>query len=176
MLYTCAAEFDFLSLSTIYRLSSTLLLPIVYAAIGSVALYAAGFGEMTNNSEGCQKRAAPLSIKKQRETRHLKEITKTEIPSHRRVDAAVQYNILQLMAFIIMASTIMRLKLFMSPHLCIMASLVASKKVHSISKCNNLFTSHLQFFCLVHVFRKREANALGVAGGTIKRNEFCRST
>ena len=130
MLYTCAAEFDFISLSTIYRLSSTLLLPTVYIAIGCVALYAAGFGDMKNNDEPCQKRPpASLSIKKQRESRReIKEVSKPP-KSNRKVDAAVQYNILQLAAFIVMAAMIMRLKLFMSPHLCIVASLIASKKV-----------------------------------------------
>lgn len=133
MLYTCAAEFDFISLTTIYRLSSTLLLPIVYAVVGCIALYATGFGEKKTNDEPCQKRPpASLSIKKQRESRReMKEVVKPT-KSHRQVDAAVQYNILQLVAFIIMAAMIMRLKLFMSPHLCIVASLVASKKVNCI--------------------------------------------
>lgn len=44
------------------------------------------------------------------------------------VEADVAYNGLQTGAFIIMAVFIMRLKLFMTPHLCIMAGAVCSKR------------------------------------------------
>ena len=39
------------------------------------------------------------------------------------------YNIFQCAAYVLMAIIIMRLKLFMTPHLCIMTSLLASKKI-----------------------------------------------
>ena len=44
------------------------------------------------------------------------------------IEAAVAYNGLQTFAFIIMAFFIMRLKLFMTPQLCIIAGLAASKR------------------------------------------------
>lgn len=39
------------------------------------------------------------------------------------------YHSLQLLAFAILAILIMRLKLFLTPHMCIMASLICSKQV-----------------------------------------------
>lgn len=44
------------------------------------------------------------------------------------IEAHVAYNALQTGAFIVIAFLIMRLKLFMTPHLCIMAGLVTSKR------------------------------------------------
>ena len=80
MLYVCAAEFDFLPLSTIYRLSSTLLLPCAYLAVGCVGLLALGLagkgGAAATTSPTPKKQANAVTSKKNRETRReMKELT-----------------------------------------------------------------------------------------------------
>ena len=44
-------------------------------------------------------------------------------------DPCVAYNVVQMVCYGVMAVIIMRLKLFFSPQLCVVAGLLASKKV-----------------------------------------------
>jgi uncharacterized membrane protein len=48
-----------------------------------------------------------------------------------RVDAAVVYNVAQMVCYGIMALIIMRLKLFFTPQMCVVAGLLASKKARN---------------------------------------------
>jgi hypothetical protein len=123
LLYICAAEFDFLSPTTLYRLSKTLLLPAVYVSLGLIAVHVIGMAEPEREAE---RRTAPQTKKQRHSMRREKQ---PMVFSFRKVDPAVLYNVLQMAAFVFMAALIMRLKLFMSPHLCIFAGLLASRKV-----------------------------------------------
>lgn len=49
------------------------------------------------------------------------------------------YHSLQLVAFAVLAILIMRLKLFLTPHMCIMASLVCSKQVRLSPPVKGMF-------------------------------------
>lgn len=91
-------------MSTIDDLTKTCLIPTVAVVIGLV-LYRWG--------------------------RNFLQWKKKALEMDKLVEPDVAYNILQLGAFTIMAVFIMRLKLFWSPHLCLMASLIMSSKVSS---------------------------------------------
>ncbi|WAQ94958.1 D19L1-like protein [Mya arenaria] len=86
MLYTCAAEFDFME----------------------AELLSAEYTRWTNRSE------ADIYIRKQ--------------TNRSKPNAEIVYHLFQLAAFTIMAVIIMRLKLFWTPHLCLMTSLLASRQ------------------------------------------------
>uniref|UniRef100_A0AAY4A4L2 C-mannosyltransferase DPY19L1 n=1 Tax=Denticeps clupeoides TaxID=299321 RepID=A0AAY4A4L2_9TELE len=100
MMYTCAAEFDFMEVETPLRYIKTLLLPInllvVAAVVGRVQW---GVEIMVFYCVLCA-----LFLK-------------------------LVYHSLQLIAFAVLAVLIMRLKLFLTPHMCIMASLVCSRQL-----------------------------------------------
>ncbi|KFZ56701.1 putative C-mannosyltransferase DPY19L1, partial [Antrostomus carolinensis] len=99
LMYTCAAEFDFMEKETPVRYTKTLLLPVVLVVFGV--------------------------------------IIKRVICKYYSfvwffclfVFLQLVYHVLQLLAYGVLAILIMRLKLFLTPHLCVMASLVCSKQL-----------------------------------------------
>ncbi|XP_052801094.1 probable C-mannosyltransferase DPY19L1 [Mya arenaria] len=110
MLYTCAAEFDFMEAETPWRVLKTLLAPAVIVVLVVVVynLLSAEYTRWTNRSE------ADIYIRKQ--------------TNRSKPNAEIVYHLFQLAAFTIMAVIIMRLKLFWTPHLCLMTSLLASRQ------------------------------------------------
>lgn len=96
MLYTCAAEFDFLKYETYETLVKTFLLPTAILA-GFLVLYYWYRNLRSQGFPGC-------------------------------IEPHVAYNVLQTGAFVLMAVLVVRLKLLMTPHLCVIAGLACSKR------------------------------------------------
>uniref|UniRef100_A0A673MJC7 Probable C-mannosyltransferase DPY19L1 n=1 Tax=Sinocyclocheilus rhinocerous TaxID=307959 RepID=A0A673MJC7_9TELE len=88
MMYTCAAEFDFIETETLIRYIKTMLLPVNVLIVGFIAGRVSCF--------------------------HLDNLV---------------YHSLQLVAFAVLAVLIMRLKLFLTPHMCIMSCLICSRQL-----------------------------------------------
>ncbi|TNN02854.1 hypothetical protein fugu_010341 [Takifugu bimaculatus] len=108
LMYTCAAEFDFLEWETPVRYLKTLLLPINLLLLALIVWRVTSVAVWTNCVCVCV----------------CVCVTACELLSLQLV-----YHSLQLLAFAILAILIMRLKLFLTPHMCIMASLVCSKQL-----------------------------------------------
>ncbi|XP_075884505.1 dpy-19-like 1, like [Nelusetta ayraudi] len=113
LMYTCAAEFDFIELETPVRYLKTLLLPVNLLVVVVVV------GKTVQDL-----------------VRSLREGEKTDDSADAAAagcDAAgkgeLVFHSLQLLAFAVLAVLIMRLKLFLTPHMCIMASLLCSRQL-----------------------------------------------
>ncbi|XP_033837236.1 dpy-19-like 1, like [Periophthalmus magnuspinnatus] len=110
MMYTCAAEFDFIEVETPIRYLKTLLLPINVLVVAVIVWKTI-----------------------QDIVRVLRDGAKTDVSEETGSDIAARgelvYHSLQLGAFTVLALLIMRLKLFLTPHMCIMASLLCSKQL-----------------------------------------------
>ncbi|XP_051878731.1 dpy-19-like 1, like isoform X2 [Pristis pectinata] len=107
LMYTCAVEFDFMETETPVRYTKTLLLPVtacVFALIVAKTLRELLCLLKGGNSQNTEER---------------KSATQGELV----------YHILQLVAFVLLAILIMRLKLFLTPHMCLMASLICSRQL-----------------------------------------------
>ncbi|XP_033761456.1 probable C-mannosyltransferase DPY19L1 [Pecten maximus] len=116
MLYTCAKEFDFMEAETPVKVLKTLLAPSVAVSVLAVVVqllrteYEIWTADKNNQSDnnkddGSQNREKP--------------------------HAELVYHLFQLLAFTAMAVLIMRLKLFWTPHMCLMTSLLASRQLFS---------------------------------------------
>lgn len=109
LLYTCSPEFDMLPQESIQRLNETLLLPVVGLVILAVMDYT--LGRVHSNM-----------------LRRLEEDGETSPGVWSGVDPGVLFNVILLAFYGVMAGLIMRLKLFLTPQLCVVASLLACKK------------------------------------------------
>ncbi|KFO09931.1 putative C-mannosyltransferase DPY19L1, partial [Balearica regulorum gibbericeps] len=101
LMYTCAAEFDFMEKETPVRYTKTLLLPVVLVVFGVI------IKRVTTNEKYANIMLLYGGL-------FLLQLV---------------YHALQLLAYSVLAILIMRLKLFLTPHLCVMASLVCSKQL-----------------------------------------------
>ncbi|XP_014674882.1 PREDICTED: probable C-mannosyltransferase DPY19L1 isoform X2 [Priapulus caudatus] len=113
MLYTCAREFDFLELETGIVLCKTLLIPTVAVVLLAIAVHL-----VKDVHSHCKGTEAVADGDDEDEDAGV---------VRSRVSAAVLYNVVQLCAFALMAVMVMRLKLFLTPQLCLVASLIASR-------------------------------------------------
>ncbi|KRX56231.1 C-mannosyltransferase dpy-19 [Trichinella sp. T9] len=101
LLYTCAAEFDFLPFEYFKKTSATLLLPMAFVICIS-GVYILFFKQLLKEN----KTSKPISSS----------------------TAMIIFNMIQLACFALMAGMIMRLKLFLTPQMCIIVSLLFSEQ------------------------------------------------
>uniref|UniRef100_A0A4W3JVR9 Dpy-19-like 1, like (H. sapiens) n=1 Tax=Callorhinchus milii TaxID=7868 RepID=A0A4W3JVR9_CALMI len=109
LMYSCAVEFDFMEKETPLRYTKTLLLPVtlcIFCAIVSKTL-----------------KELLEYLKEEHQNQPTDTVKKTA--QH----GEVVYHAFQLLAFAVLAILIMRLKLFLTPHMCVMASLICSRQL-----------------------------------------------
>ncbi|XP_054984498.1 probable C-mannosyltransferase DPY19L2 [Sorex araneus] len=104
LLYTCAPEFDFMEKATPLRYTKTLLLPVVI-------MIACFICKKTVRDVLCVLSA------------------NTYLRKHLLEHGELTFHLLQLVSFTIIAILILRMKLFLTPHMCIMASLLCSQRL-----------------------------------------------
>uniref|UniRef100_A0A8L0DM31 Dpy-19-like 1, like (H. sapiens) n=1 Tax=Oncorhynchus mykiss TaxID=8022 RepID=A0A8L0DM31_ONCMY len=133
MMYTCAAEFDFMEIETPLRYIKTLLLPINMLVVAVIA------GRVRLNL---------CAIHQALHTIHCEQLV---------------YHSLQLIAFVVLAMLIMRLKLFLTPHMCIMASLICSKQL--FGWIGEKFKLHVMVFGILSIMAMQGAANLQAQWG-----------
>ncbi|XP_026083545.1 probable C-mannosyltransferase DPY19L1 [Carassius auratus] len=112
MMYTCAAEFDFIETETLIRYIKTMLLPVNVLIVAFIA------GRTIQDIIGF------LRNEKTEKSDH-DEMEQSQMLAK----GVLVYHGLQLVAFAALAVLIMRLKLFLTPHMCIMSCLICSRQL-----------------------------------------------
>ncbi|XP_023368211.1 probable C-mannosyltransferase DPY19L2 isoform X1 [Otolemur garnettii] len=114
LIYTCAPEFDFMEKATPLRYTKTLLLPVVMVITYVI------FKKIVRDV------LCVLS-------------TNTYLRKQLLEHGELAFHTLQLLAFTALAILIMRLKMFLTPHMCIMASLICSQRLFGWLYCRVRF-------------------------------------
>ena len=139
LLYTCSKAFDFIGFQIFYKLVLTLLLP---TTLGVLARLVYIFGralfegpkpipeEHPLEQEGGKKKSGRAAKK---ETSRKSEPETEEEAEEEKEDVSTQshltYHVFQFGCYFGMAVILMRLKLFMTPYMCILSALVANNFV-----------------------------------------------
>ncbi|XP_003930783.1 putative C-mannosyltransferase DPY19L2 isoform X3 [Saimiri boliviensis] len=114
LIYTCAPEFDFMEKATPLRYTKTLLLPVVMVITCFIF----------------RKTVRDISCVLATNTYLRKQLLE---------HGELAFHTLQLLAFTALAILIMRLKLFLTPHMCVMASLICSRRLFGWIFCRVRF-------------------------------------
>ncbi|XP_034526270.1 probable C-mannosyltransferase DPY19L2 isoform X5 [Ailuropoda melanoleuca] len=114
LIYTCAPEFDFMEKATPLRYTKTLLLPVVMMITYFIF-----------------KKAYRDTLCVLSANTYLRK----QLLEH----GELIFHTLQLLAFTVLAILIMRLKLFLTPHMCVMASLICSRRLFGWLFCRVRF-------------------------------------
>ncbi|XP_008583674.1 PREDICTED: probable C-mannosyltransferase DPY19L2, partial [Galeopterus variegatus] len=114
LIYTCAPEFDFMEKETPLRYAKTLLLPVVLVITCFIL----------------KKTVRDISCVLSTNTFQRKQLLE---------HGELIFHTLQLLAFTALAVLIMRLKLFLTPHMCVMASLICSRRLFGWLFCRVRF-------------------------------------
>ncbi|XP_047518603.1 probable C-mannosyltransferase DPY19L1 [Pieris napi] len=157
MMYTCSEVFDFLPLSSIINMTKTFLIPyVLFGVINAVYFWInksktenvhKGIEEerliddedsgIENNEANIRKEETDLDVL-DKEKDNTEKDNLIQFLSGLSVDAAVFYNISQMVVYGVMAALVMRLKLLFTTQMCLMSSLVFKKKYyiypHSVMK------------------------------------------
>ncbi|XP_075442786.1 protein C-mannosyl-transferase DPY19L1 isoform X2 [Ascaphus truei] len=112
LMYTCATEFDFMEKETPLRYLKTLLLPVVLLIFVVICSWTFQDIMQTFNKQ------RTYEVKGHRNER-----------KEHSISGELVYHTLQLIAYALLAILIMRLKLFLTPHMCLMASLLCSRQL-----------------------------------------------
>ncbi|XP_062517934.1 probable C-mannosyltransferase DPY19L1 [Corticium candelabrum] len=143
-LYMCAREFGFMEWEFVRKTTVTALLPtgavVVLAVIGRTLylelarhLLASQEVQQQDGVDHHTRRDKDKTEKQRKLLPPQVQETDEQIESTKPM-AVLLYHAFQLVAFAVIAVLIMRLKLFLTPHICLMTALLASKEVFVIEK------------------------------------------